>query len=74
MPNAAMRGMVEQLAKEMLVPGAVVLLRTPNGDFATTYGVTTYRCDEERLPSVTAQGLPTDRSGSKNPWRLIVTY
>jgi D-alanyl-D-alanine carboxypeptidase len=34
---------VERLAKEMLVPGAVVILRTPNGNFATTYGVTTYR-------------------------------
>lgn len=39
----AMQGTVERLAKEMLVPGAVVILRTPNGDFATTYGVTTYR-------------------------------
>ena len=33
----------ERLAKEMLVPGAVVILRTPNGGFATTYGVTSYR-------------------------------
>jgi CubicO group peptidase (beta-lactamase class C family)/ketosteroid isomerase-like protein len=40
---AAMQGAVERLAKEMLVPGAVVILRTPNGNFATTYGVTTYR-------------------------------
>ena len=40
---AAMRGTVEQLAKEMLVPGAVVILRTPNGEFTDTYGVTTYR-------------------------------
>jgi D-alanyl-D-alanine carboxypeptidase len=40
---AAMQGTVERLAKEMLVPGAVVILRTPNGNFATTYGVTTYR-------------------------------
>jgi CubicO group peptidase (beta-lactamase class C family) len=38
-----MEGTVERLAKEMLVPGAVVILRTPNGNFATTYGVTTYR-------------------------------
>jgi D-alanyl-D-alanine carboxypeptidase len=42
--NAAeMQGTVERLAKEMLVPGAVVILHTPNGNFATTYGVTTYR-------------------------------
>ena len=40
---AAMQGTVERLAKEMLVPGAVVILRTPNGEFRTTYGVTTYR-------------------------------
>jgi D-alanyl-D-alanine carboxypeptidase len=40
---AAMQGTVERLAKEMLVPGAVVILRTPNGDFTATYGVTTYR-------------------------------
>ncbi len=40
---AAMQGTVERLAKEMLVPGAVVILRTPKGDFTTTYGVTTYR-------------------------------
>ncbi len=40
---AAMRGTVERLAKEMLVPGAVVILRTPSGEFTTTYGVTTYR-------------------------------
>jgi hypothetical protein len=57
----AMQGTVERLAKEMLVPGAVVILRTPNGDFATTYGVTTYRCDEERLPLSDGAGT-SDRS------------
>jgi D-alanyl-D-alanine carboxypeptidase len=41
--TAEMKGTVERLAKEMLVPGAVVILRTPNGGFATTYGVTSYR-------------------------------
>ena len=40
---AAMQGMVERLAKEMLVPGAVVILRTPTGNFTSTYGVTTHR-------------------------------
>jgi D-alanyl-D-alanine carboxypeptidase len=40
---AVMQGTVERLAKEMLVPGAVVILRTRNGEFSTTYGVTTYR-------------------------------
>ena len=38
-----MHGAVERLAKEMLVPGAVVILRTPTGSFTSTYGVTTYR-------------------------------
>jgi D-alanyl-D-alanine carboxypeptidase len=41
--TVAMQSTVERLAKEMLVPGAVVILRTPGGDFTTTYGVTTYR-------------------------------
>lgn len=42
--NAAeMQGTVDRLSKEMLVPGAVIILRTPNGNFTTTYGVTTYR-------------------------------
>ena len=40
---AAMQGTVERLAKEMLVPGAVVILRAPTGNFTSTYGVTTYR-------------------------------
>ena len=40
---AAMQGMVERLAKEMLVPGAIIILRTPAGNFTSTYGVTTYR-------------------------------
>ena len=39
----AMQGTVERLAKEMLVPGAVVILRTPTGNFTRTYGATTYR-------------------------------
>ena len=40
---AAMQRTVERLAKEMLVPGAVVILRTPTGNFTSTYGVTTYK-------------------------------
>jgi D-alanyl-D-alanine carboxypeptidase len=37
---AALQGMVDATAKELLIPGAVVLLRTPQGDFAVTYGTT----------------------------------
>ncbi|MGH7471832.1 MAG: serine hydrolase domain-containing protein [Longimicrobiales bacterium] len=39
----AMRDTVERLAKEMLVPGAVVIVRTPNGEFRAASGVTSYR-------------------------------
>jgi D-alanyl-D-alanine carboxypeptidase len=32
--------MVDTTAKELLVPGAVLLLRTPQGEFTVTYGTT----------------------------------
>ena len=38
--QAALRTMVETTAKELLIPGAVVLLRTPQGEFTATYGTT----------------------------------
>ena len=41
--RAALQQLVETRARDMLVPGAVVILRTPKGDFTSTYGVTTYR-------------------------------
>ena len=44
--RAAMQNTVETLAKDMLVPGAVVILRTPNGNFDSRYGVTSYRGTE----------------------------
>jgi D-alanyl-D-alanine carboxypeptidase len=37
--GAAIEGTLERLAREMLVPGAAVLLRTPNGEIVATYGV-----------------------------------
>lgn len=37
---AGLRATVEALASEMLLPGAMVLLRTPEGDFAYGYGAT----------------------------------
>jgi D-alanyl-D-alanine carboxypeptidase len=37
---AALRGVVETTAKALLLPGAMVLLRTPQGDFAFRYGAT----------------------------------
>jgi D-alanyl-D-alanine carboxypeptidase len=36
----ALQGVVEATAKEFLLPGAMVLLRTPQGDFAFGYGAT----------------------------------
>ena len=38
--QAALQTMVDTTAKELLVPGAVVLLRTPQGEFTVTYGTT----------------------------------
>ncbi len=38
--QAALQTMVNTTAKELLVPGAVVLLRTPKGEFTVTYGTT----------------------------------
>lgn len=36
---AALQATFEELAKEMLVPGAAMLLRTPEGEFVLTFGV-----------------------------------
>lgn len=41
--QAALKNLVDTRAKDMLVPGAVVLLRTPKGNFVDAYGVTTYQ-------------------------------
>jgi len=38
--QAALQTMVETTAKEFMIPGAVVLLRTRQGEFTTTYGTT----------------------------------
>jgi len=37
---AALQTMVDTTAKELLIPGAVVLLRTPQGEFTVNYGTT----------------------------------
>src|SRR5689334_20039850 len=37
---AALQAVVEKAAKDLYVPGAMVVLRTPQGDFATSYGTT----------------------------------
>src|SRR5437879_5961785 len=38
--QAALQTMVDRTAKELLIPGAVVLLRTPQGEFTVAYGTT----------------------------------
>jgi len=38
--QAALQTMVDTTAKELLIPGAVVLLRTPQGEFMVAYGTT----------------------------------
>jgi D-alanyl-D-alanine carboxypeptidase len=38
--QAALQAMVDTTAKELLVPGAMVLLRTPQGEFTVSYGTT----------------------------------
>jgi D-alanyl-D-alanine carboxypeptidase len=38
--SAALQTVVDATAKELLVPGAVVRLRTPQGEFVVTYGTT----------------------------------
>jgi D-alanyl-D-alanine carboxypeptidase len=37
---AALRAAVEATAKELLIPGAVVEVRTPQGDFTASVGTT----------------------------------
>src|SRR5438132_13466261 len=38
--QAALQTMVDTTAKELIIPGAVVLLRTPQGEFTVSYGTT----------------------------------
>src|SRR4051794_16401845 len=38
--KAALQTMVDTTARELLIPGAVVLLRTPQGEFTVSYGTT----------------------------------
>ena len=38
--QAALQSLVDRTIKELLIPGAVVLLRTPQGDFTAAYGTT----------------------------------
>ena len=54
--QAALQALVDTTAQELLIPGAVVLLRTPQGEFTVTYGTT--------LLALQAHPAPTPTSGS----------
>ena len=41
--TSAMQGTVASMSKDMLVPGAIVILKTPSGTYTVRYGVTTYK-------------------------------
>jgi len=38
--QAALQSMLDNTAKELLIPGALILLRTPKGEFTVSYGTT----------------------------------
>jgi D-alanyl-D-alanine carboxypeptidase len=38
--QAALQTMLDETARKLLIPGAVILLRTPQGEFTATYGTT----------------------------------
>src|SRR5262245_40699042 len=46
---AALQAMVDKTARELMVPGALVLLRTPQGEFTASYGTT--QLDTASAPS-----------------------
>ena len=52
--QAALQAMVDTTARELLVPGAVVLLRTPQGEFTATYGTTRWAPRPRPAPTPTS--------------------
>jgi hypothetical protein len=55
--QAALQAMVDTAAKELLIPGALVLLRTAQGEFTVSYGTT--------LLGTESPPAPTPTSGSR---------
>jgi D-alanyl-D-alanine carboxypeptidase len=53
--KAALQTLVDTTSRELLIPGAVVLLRTPQGEFTVSYGTALLRFSSasttNRLPS-----------------------
>src|SRR5205823_4327375 len=54
--QAALQTMVDTTAKGLLIPGAVVLLRTPQGEFTVTHGTTLLGAIS---PPLTSHPVPT---------------
>ena len=52
---AALQATVNATAKELLVPGALVLLSTPQGTFTVTYGTTTLGATIRPPPTPTSE-------------------
>jgi len=59
--QAALQTMVDTTAKELLIPGAVVLLRTPQGEFTVTYGTTLLGAITHPAPTPTSGSPPIPR-------------
>jgi hypothetical protein len=51
----ALQTMVDATAKELLVPGAVVFLRTPQGEFTVAYGTTSWARRARPTPAPTSE-------------------
>ena len=61
--------MVETTAKELLIPDAVVLLRTPQGEFTVTDGTTLLRRDK---PTPRRHPLPCIASNTKTMTAAVI--
>ena len=59
--QSALQRMVDATARELLIPGAVVLLRTPQGEFTVTYGTTKLGATIRPTPTPTSESPPTPR-------------
>ncbi len=58
---AALQALVDTTIEELLVPGAVVMLRTPQGDFTAASGTTELGTRTGRTPTPTSGSPRTPR-------------
>jgi hypothetical protein len=59
--KAALPTLVDTTAKELLIPGVVVLLRTTQGEFAVSYGTTLLELTAHRALTPTSGSRPIPR-------------